>query len=117
MNLLLANYPALSVVNPAAVAGGVNIELNEDKGYCRVGSQEITIRCFPRDKYEYIRNFSFGEADGEYFCNPVSAMITSSPQAHKVTYGFELGDVIVIEGKEFKLLPDHNNNIKLEAVR
>jgi hypothetical protein len=113
---VLAEYPALTVFNPKAF-DPVNFSLDEDKGYCRVGKGRITIRAFPRDKYEYIRNFYFGAgSDGEYFCNPEAAMITAEPRDKKVTFGYELGDTVTIEGKKFKLTAASNNNIKLEEV-
>jgi len=115
MNNILANYPALLVLNPECVANP-NFELDNDKGYCRISSQQITLRCFPKDKYEYIRNFYFGEADGEYFCNPVAAMITDSKKDQKITIGYNLGDVLSIDGKNFKLEAAPNSNIKLVSV-
>ena len=116
MQTLLASYPALTVINPNAFEEPLDLQMTEDKGYCRVCPQEITIRAFPRDKYEYIRNFYFIEADGEYFCVPSAAMISSSGTEHKATYGFELGDIITVEGKQFRLLEDWNKNIKMERV-
>lgn len=117
MTAILANYPALTVINPAVIDEEVkNIQLNEDKGYCRVSNQEITIRSLSRDRYEYIRNFYFGSADGEFFCNPSVAMISSTPSAHKVTIGYELGDTVTIEGKNFILQEAPNHNIKLVEV-
>lgn len=76
----------------------------------------ITIRKFPRDRYEYVRNFYFGEADGEYFCISKSAMDSSTPQSQNVTFGYDLGDTVTIEGKMFKLVAAPNNKIKLEEV-
>jgi hypothetical protein len=115
MTNILANYPALTVFNPKAFEV-VNYPLDEDKGYCRVTTNMITIRAFPGDKYEYVRNFYFGEADGEYFCNPKSAMLTSSPQESKNTFGYELGDIVSVDGKNFKLIPAGNHNITLEEA-
>lgn len=113
---ILANYPALTVFNPQAVGTCPDIKLDVDKGYCRVSSGMITIRCFPRDRYEFIRNFYFGEADGEYFCNPNPAMLTSSQQGQTATLGYDLGDTVTVDGKNFKLVAAPNKNIKLEEV-
>lgn len=115
MNYFLANYPALTVINPKSVETEVNFKLDEDKGYCKRSTQMITIRAFPRDKYEYIRNFYFVFADGEYFCNP-SAAVVSTTTEHRVTVGYELGDTVKIEGKEFILEAAPNNNISLKAI-
>jgi len=116
MTYLLANHPALTVINPNSVDTEINIKLDEDKGYCRVSKQMITIRAFKGDKYEYIRNFYFGEADGEFFCNPAPAMISSTPSAHKVTIGYDLEAEVKIEGKIFRLTEAANKNITLEEV-
>lgn len=116
MTYICANYPALTVFNPKSFPSEIDFKLDQDKGYCRVSTQMITIRAFPRDKYEYIRNFYFGEADGEYFCNPSAAMITSSPSAHEVTFGYELNDTVSVEGKTFRLTAAPNNNIVLVEV-
>lgn len=115
MTYLLANHPALTVINPKASATEVNFKLDNDKGYCRASTQKITIRSFPRDKYEFVRNFYFGEADGEMFCNPDPAVVSSSNK-HQVTVGYELGDEVTIEGKKFTLKEAANNNIELVAV-
>lgn len=115
MTYLLANYPALTVINPKAAATEVNFKLDNDKGYCRISTQKITIRSFPRDKYEFVRNFYFGEADGEMFCNPDAAVVSTSNK-HQVTVGYELGDKVTIEGKKFILKQAANNNIELVAV-
>lgn len=113
---ILANFPAMTVLNPAAVVGGVDIQLDDDKGYCRVSTQLVTLKCFPRDKYEYIRNFYFGYADGKYFCNPCAAVLSDGPSAHKVTYGIELNKPICIEGQMFILRQAANKNITLEVI-
>lgn len=115
MQTLLANYPALMVFNPAAYDSAA-IQLDQDKGYCRTSSACITLKGFPGDKYEYIRNFYFGEADGEYFCNPVAAMITAEKRPTKVTFGYELGDVVTVDGRKFELVQAANKNIKLVEV-
>lgn len=115
MTYILANYPALTVINPNSVDTDIDFKLDNDKGYCRVSTQMITIRSFPRDKYEYIRNFYFGEADGEVFCNP-DAVVISSSNKHKVTVGYELGDEISIEGKKYRLTEAANKNINLVEV-
>ena len=116
MTYFCANYPALTVINPNSVDTEIDFKLDQDKGYCRVSTQMITIRAFPRDKYEYIRNFYFIEADGEYFCNPSPAMISSTPSKHQVTVGYELGDEVKIEGKTFRLTEASNKNITLVEV-
>lgn len=115
MTYLLANYPALTVINPKATVTEVNFKLDNDKGYCRTSTQKITIRCFPRDKYEYIRNFYFGEADGEVFCNPDAACVSTTTN-HQVTVGYELGDEVTIENKKYVLTEAPNKNIVLVAV-
>jgi hypothetical protein len=112
---IIVDYPAMTVFDPKAFPA-LNFLLDEDKGYCRVSTMGFTIRAFPRDKYEYIRNFYFGETDGIYYCNSKPAMLTSEPRPKEVTFGYELGDVVSVDGKKFKLSPTHNNNIKLEAV-
>jgi len=96
---------------------GHDIHLDEDKGYCRTGSVPITIRAFPRDKYEWVRNFTLGhDPESGYWAYGRAAMITAEPTARTISLGFELGDTIRIEGRTFTIEPDHNHNIKLTEV-
>ena len=121
--MILASYPALTVLNPKEVSGGAKFDLDVEGCIDGVftSSLKITIKSFARDKYEYIRNFYFGGkvVDGvatEVFCNPDDAVASSTPSDHKATFGYELDDVVTIQGEEYFLRADHNYNIRLEKV-
>lgn len=106
---VLKDYPAKQVIG-----GDFDVQLTNDKGYCRTAPISITIKSFPGDKHEWLRDFTIGFDDKDgYWAYSHGSMITAEKQAKQITAGFELGDTIKIEGKAFTIEPDNNHNIKL----
>jgi len=119
-NPVLKAFPAQTIINPAAVPGGVDIQLDNDKGYARVSTAMVTVKAFKRTRpgYEWLHDFYFGviTETGEVFANPVATVLSDTTEPHTVTFGVEFGDTLKIEGVEYRMVEDFNNNMKLEAV-
>jgi len=113
---ILAEYPAVLVLEIPAT---MDIQLTNDKGYARTAPFAIYLKSFTRDRYEFIRSFTIG-CDGD---NPENvwaygngSMLTAEERRQETAFGVELGQVIRVEGREFRVEPDHNHNIKLTEV-
>jgi len=48
--------------------------------------------------------------------NPVPVMISSTPDAKRSHIALEWDQVVIFDGKQYQIQPDHNNNIKLTEV-
>ena len=115
MEHLVANFPALMVFGGVSMRS--NLQLTEDKGYCRVSSINIVIRAFPKDKYEWIRKFTVGGDDENgVWAYGTGSMITSEQRSTEIAIGYELGDQISIEGKQYVIESAPNHNIKFVEV-
>jgi hypothetical protein len=108
-DFVLKDFPAILVLNGSVA----NIPLDIDKGYCRTSDVIVTIKGFPGDKHEWLRTFSVGhdEKDG-YWAYGRGSMITSGPSKKDIGFGYELGGMIKIEDKEFRIEAAPNHNIK-----
>jgi hypothetical protein len=51
-----------------------------------------------------------------YWANANSVTIHNGPYTKEEVPGFEFGDEIILQGKRFRLEPDHNDNCKLVEV-
>jgi hypothetical protein len=112
----IKTYPAFDVY---PLVEGHNIELHQEAGrVAPTALVDLRIRAFPGDKYEFLRSFTIGaDAKGEHpwaFGN--ASILSSTPTRKGTALGCDLGDLITIEGKQYKVLPDHNHNIKFEAA-
>ena len=113
-NPILADFPAYQILG---LLQGSNIELTQDKGYCRLAVVQLFIKSFPGDKYEWVRGFQIGTDDKTgVFAYGTGSTITNSPRQKTIHVGAELGDIIQIEGTHYRIDPDHNKNIKLTEV-
>lgn len=121
MSHVLASFPAAVILAPSAMTildDTATVEFDIDKGYVKVSSHEIAIKAFAGDKYEYIRNFYIGKdaETGELFVNAKAAVLSNSNNSTSVYFGYEIGGVINIEGKDYTIEAAPNNNLTLKAV-
>lgn len=116
-NPILADFPAYTVL---ALPEDHDIILTDDKGYARIAPITFRVKSLKRDKagYEYLRSFTIG-CDGDNSENVWvygnGSMITNSKSSKDFCIGIELGQKIRIEGREYIVEEDANNNIKLIA--
>lgn len=110
---ILADYPAFTVL---ALPEGHNITFTEDKGYARTCPVAFHVRKLKRDRYNYTRSFTLG-CDGDNAENVWAfgngATLSAEPRAKQVVFGIEIGEIITIEGRQFKVTEAPNNNIAL----
>ena len=110
---ILKSYPAFTVVS---LPQDHDIQLDDkSKDYCQTCSTEFRVGGFKRDRGEYLHAFRIG-ADPKHgvWAYGLGTSLTSHKQAHKVCFGIRIGQIIRIEGEDYKVLEDHNNNIKFE---
>lgn len=111
---LVADYPAKSVYSYEKIDIPLNVEQYE--GQVRTTNHTITIKAFPNDKYEYLRDFAIGwDAEGGVWAYAKASTLTATKQAKKITLGYELGDIICIDGKSYTIEAAPNHNIKFIA--
>lgn len=48
-----------------------------------------------------------------YWANACAVVLHNGPVTKEEVPGFNFGDTIILQGKVFKLEPDHNDNVKL----
>lgn len=117
MSELLASYPAFNVIS---VPEEADLQLTHDKGYVRVFPFAVRVKRLARDKYDYIRSYTIGcdgdNADNVFAFGNASVLSSYQESGKDVCVGVELGQILKIEGKSFKIQEDFNNNIKLVRV-
>ena len=113
---VLADFPAYTVL---ALADEANIQLDNDKGYARTSTLTFRVKSFPKDKYEYLRSFTIG-CDGDNADNVWAfgngSTLTAEARSKEYCAGIELGQVLTIEYKQYRVDPAPNKNIKLVAL-
>lgn len=113
---ILADHPAVTIL---ALPEDHDMQLTNDKGYCRTGVMSLYVRAFPGDRYEFIRSFTVGcDSDDatKVWAFGNGAMLTAEPRDKEIAVGCDLGDTIRIEGREYRVDPAPNNNIALTAI-
>jgi hypothetical protein len=113
---LIADFPAVAIF---ALPTDHDIRLSEYKGNYRTASLSLRIKSFKRTRpgYEWLSSFTIGcdHKDGVWAYRNAT-MLTDTPRDKDIAFGAELGDLIRIEGSEYRIEEDHNQNIKLIAV-
>lgn len=117
---ILADFPAKTVHNPHMPHVGHNLlpDPPNDIGVWIVPI-DITIKAFARTspRYEWLKDFCIGiQDDGAIWAVSRGALISNTPRARKHTFGFEIGDVIRIEGTEYTIRETPNQNIAFDPV-
>lgn len=112
---ILKDYPAYTV---ASLPEGHDIQLDQDKGYCRTSSIVLRIATFKKDgPAEYLSSFTIGADDKKgVWAYGKGSMLTAKKRAKGFHFGASLGDTIRIEGVDYIIAKAPNNNIKFEAV-
>jgi len=112
MTRILANYPALTII--------------EDKDREYKDGDEIAVpyksanhgTLYRFYKLGSVEDFAHAKQNGHalYYANPLATSITAWRREKKTVPAFSHGDVIRAFGKKFRIVPAPNQNIRLQEV-